>query len=461
MNAAELQTQLDAGMNERLHWFPEAPSLEALAETMAAMANGNGGQIFLGIAPRSGQRVGLADPETAVDLAHQAALQLDPSLPMPSPTLTAGSAPVVIIQIPADLPQVYNLGGRYPIRSGRQNHALADRALRELLVTRGSIHFESQVPPQATFSDLDPDLIDEYLTMMPATGTGTEEGLVQRGCASPSPDGYLPTFAGLLLFGRNPQRWLPNASLLAARFTGAALSDEYVKQEIAGPLPHQIRTAEQFCRDQLHTSARLEGLVRSEKREYPLEAIRELVVNAVAHRDYHVRGDGVHVHIFADRFEVHSPGELPGPVNLDNLLVARFSRNPMVVQVLSDMGYIERLGYGLDRVIRVAREHGLPLPHFEEVGGTFRVTLQAAPRATRNREQATSAGPTLAAMNLNQRQLAALEHMAIHQRITNSKYQELCPEVHTETLRRDLVDLVTRGLLLKIGNRKSTYYILK
>jgi ATP-dependent DNA helicase RecG len=101
----------------------------------------------------------------------------------------------------------------------------------------------------------------------------------------------------------------------------------------------------------------------------------ELLVNAVAHRDYNVQGDNIHLHIFADRLEIQSPGKLPGPVTLENLLEARFSRNAVIAQVLSDLGFVERLGYGLDRVVAVLRQQGMRPPRFEEIAGTFRVTL--------------------------------------------------------------------------------------
>ena len=106
----------------------------------------------------------------------------------------------------------------------------------------------------------------------------------------------------------------------------------------------------------MRSVARLIGLTRQEMTEYPLDAIRELLVNAVTHRDYNLGGEGIQLHIFSDRLEVHSPGMLPGPVNLDNLLVSRFSRNAVIAQVLSDLGFVERLGYGLNRVVSVMRK---------------------------------------------------------------------------------------------------------
>jgi len=185
--------------------------------------------------------------------------------------------------------------------------------------------------------------------------------------------------------------------------------------------------------------------------------VRELLVNAVAHRDYNQQGDTIHLNIFSDRLEVHSPGGLPGPVTLENLLEARFSRNAVIVQALSDLGFVERLGYGLDRVVAVMRQSGLRPPRFEDVAGTFRVTLYAEttlPAPERDLSAYRELG-------LNPRQEAALVHLAHRRRITSSEYQELCPEVHPETLRRDLADLVGRGLLIKVGDKRATYYILK
>jgi ATP-dependent DNA helicase RecG len=143
---------------------------------------------------------------------------------------------------------------------------------------------------------------------------------------------------------------------------------------------------------------------------------------------------------------------LPGPITVDNLLQARFSRNPIIAQVLADLGFVERLGYGLDRVVAVMRENLLPPPQFEETTGVFRVTLRNEPVEDLSQFQLEG---------LNPRQVSALNYLAAHKRITNRAYQELCPEVHPETLRRDLSDLVSRDVLIKIGEKKSTYYILK
>jgi ATP-dependent DNA helicase RecG len=284
--------------------------------------------------------------------------------------------------------------------------------------------------------------------------------LLRRGCVQRVGDQLMPTYAGLLLFSSHPQQWLPSATILAARFPGNSISDQFVKQEIGGPLPDQLRQAETFVRDHLRSAVRLVGLTRQETPEYPLEVVRELLVNAVAHRDYNQQGDGIHLHIFADRLEVHSPGGLPGPVNLSNLLEARFSRNAVIAQLLSDLGFVERLGYGLNRVVTVLRQQDLPAPSFEELGGSFRVTISRG-EVYPELEFEQPVAPDYQAYDLNIRQEMAVGYLIRHKRITNSDFQGLCPEVSSETLRRDLADLVAKGLLIKVGQKRATYYILK
>jgi ATP-dependent DNA helicase RecG len=327
---------------------------------------------------------------------------------------------------------------------------------------RGVIQFESRIPPGATLADLDQSQVQAYLELLTPPGKDTwQQVLLRRGCLSRSEGELFPTYAGLLLFGCAPQQWLPSASILLARFSGMAFADEFVKQEATGSLPQQLAQAEAFLRLNLRSVVRMSGLTHRETPEYPLEAVRELLVNAVAHRDYNQQGDTIHVHLFSNRLEIHSPGGLPGPVTLENLLEARFARNAVITQVLSDLGFVERLGYGLDRVVAAMRQVALRPPRFEELAGTFRVTLYNDLPAPGT---APLTLPDLSAyqeLELNPRQKQALVYAAQHKRISSRDYQELCPDVHSETLRRDLVGLVELGVLIKVGDKRATYYILK
>jgi ATP-dependent DNA helicase RecG len=475
---AQVQELLAQGMGAGLHWFPADVTVERLATVLVGMANTSGGTVILGVSPRSAQIQGIRDLEAALDIVFQAALLADPPLVLPVPRqCMADNLHVLYITVPAGLPHVYSLEGRYLGRDGSQTSPLSARRLRQLLVERGSVQFEAQIAPTAALEDLDMEKVAAYIQALGLPGDEpAEQTLLRRGCLLPlsaasapkvagieKTASLRPTYAALLLFGRHPQQWLPNASILAARFSGATLADQFIKQEINGTLVEQLHQAEAFMRNNLRSVVRLVGLARQETLEYPLEALRELLVNAVAHRDYNAQGDNIHLFIFSDRIEIHSPGGLPGPVNLQNLLEARFSRNAVIAQVLSDLGFVERLGYGLNRVMDVMRQNGLRPPRFEEIANSFRVTLFgdalfAVPSGS------AAALPDLQAytdLELNPRQQILLAFLLARKRITNREYQELSPDVHAETLRRDLADLVGRGLLIKVGDKRATYYILK
>jgi len=463
-----IQDLLSQGMGQTLHWFPGDVSISRLAGVLVGMANAQGGTVLIGVAPRSPQIHGILDETGAIDLVFQAALLSDPPLVLPLPRLEkVGQTQVLSVCVPSGLPTVYNLEGRYLGREGSQTNPLPARCLRKLLLERGVVQFESQAPPFATLDDLDYQKVAAYIKALNLPADEPSENiLLRRGCIRPGDNqstkdnvavSYFPTYAGILLFGKEPQRWLPNATLMAARFVGTSLADSFLKQEISGTLPDQIRQADIFVRENIASRVRLAGLTHQEKPEYPLEAVRELLVNAVTHRDYNIQGDNIHLNIFSNRLEIHSPGGLPGPVTLQNLLDTRFSRNAVIAQVLSDLGFVERLGYGLNRVVEVMRQGFLRPPQFEEAGGAFRVTLYSATAFQLEQPDLQ----TVQELDLNSRQQFALSFLASRRRITNRDYQELCPDVHAETLRRDLVDLVERGLIIKIGDKRATYYVLK
>jgi ATP-dependent DNA helicase RecG len=156
--------------------------------------------------------------------------------------------------------------------------------------------------------------------------------------------------------------------------------------------------------------------------------------------------------MFSDRLEIISPGGLPGYITLDNIVDEHFSRNPRIVSGLFQWGYIEELGLGVDLMIDEMTAAGHPPPHFRAEPHLFSVTFY------NKRER-----PPIARWQrvMNERQAKALEYLQRHGRITNREYRGLCPDVSAETLRLDLVDLTDKGILLKIGDKKGTYYILK
>lgn len=454
-----LPALLRSGPGPRAVFLGARASERKIAEALAALANANGGVLVLGV---TGTRkiTGVADPAGACERMASAALQLSPPLLLPSPRqVTVDGRVLCVAEVPAGLSHVYSVRGQYLVRSGRDIRPLTAHELRSLLLEREETAFESHTPPDATLDDLDPARIESYRQLLAwPPATDVRELLLDRGCVARTPEGLRPTLAGLLLFGRHPQRWVRSAQITGVRYAGPAMSDDFIRVDIQGVLPDQIRQAEAFVSTNMRRGVRIRGLEREEAPEYPISVVREAIVNAVAHRDYSIRGDNIRVFMFSDRLEVYSPGRLPGHITLENIVDERYSRNEAIVQVLADMGFIERLGYGIDRMIRVCKEEGLPPPAFEETSAGFKVTIYS--RA----ETLVGAGPPpdlYAHLQLNPRQEKALAFLQKHRRITNRDYQALCPEASPETLRRDLADMVNKGLLLKIGQKRATFYILK
>lgn len=455
-----------AGPNETVAFENESVSLTALAAVVAALANTDGGFVFVGIDPQTRNVRGLRDIETARNKALEAGLKCEPPLVLPRPDLAViDGKEILLLQVPAGLPHAYGLRGKYVQRVGKKNVALGPRQMRQLLRERGEGNFESLPAPAATLDDLDISFVRAYAKRFlteELTGRRLDDAafdlLFRRGCLVRDEGKVRPTISGLLLFGREPQQTFPSAEILLARYADKTMTDAFVRETIRGSLPEQIRKAEAFVVSNMRKGARIGDLLREERAEYPIPAVREAIVNAVAHRDYAIRGEEIRVLVFADRVEVYSPGRLPGHVTIDNIADERFARNEVIVQVLTDLGFVERLGYGVDRMIRLMREWGLPAPKFVETANGFRVTLRGpgekfvASHIERER---------LSQSVLSDRQERALEFLAKNQRITNRDYHDLYPDVSEETIRRDLADLVEQGLLLKMGDKRGTYYILK
>jgi ATP-dependent DNA helicase RecG len=316
----------------------------------------------------------------------------------------------------------------------------------------------------ASRTDLDDEVIADYVKRRTArlgrdVRMGEEELLTAVGAFN---TGRQPTVAGILLFGRDPQFFIPQSGLIYVRFAGVeprgpgGLPGYSRREEFNGPLAQVIERCWAILLQEMRGEAVVRGLQREDRMLYPPFAVREALVNAVCHRDYRLTGRRVEIRQFDDRLEVSSPGGLPGYITLDNIVEEHFSRNPRLVNGLFEWGYIEQLGLGIDRMIEEMVQAGHPQPEFRATPYSFTVVLRRGDGVQSRR----AAMPEWSA-RLNERQIRALQYLQEVSRITNRDYRELCPDVSPETLRLDLADLVDKGLVMKIGDKKGTYYILK
>lgn len=203
--------------------------------------------------------------------------------------------------------------------------------------------------------------------------------------------GYMSaTVDGLLLFGNHPERYLPQSGIRAVCYQGtgpdyAVREDESIKGPLtplggSGDLVVEggiVDRAWEFVRRNTVSSARLEGAKRQERWEYPEEVLREVLVNALAHRDYSIAGTDVMLCIFSDRLEVQSPGCLPNTVTVDGMRSGmRYARNQTLVNVMRDYGYVDARGMGVKyKVIPLMNENNATDPEFIEEENRFTVRL--------------------------------------------------------------------------------------
>lgn len=460
MSTVEL---INNGQGPRVAFLEKAdPNL--IAETLVAFANTEGGMIVIGL-KENGEKA-----KTQVDNGklEQALKDADD---LCNPTVVVGTweeinladkdkAKVYSLRVPRSIELHALADGRVLIRSGVKNRPLGGQEILRLASAKNTGDFESEILPGATKSDFSQKIIDEYLekraerTKRPYSG---DIDTLFKEIGALNADGK-PTMTGILLFSEYPQQWLPQSSMVFVKFVGKAprgesgLAGYSRREELTGPLPRLIEAAWNLVWSEMAVSAVVKGLEREETYEYPQFAVREAIVNAVCHRDYRLKGRRIEIRMFSDRLEVISPGGLPGFITIENIKDEHFSRNPRIVNGLFQWGYIEELGLGIDRMIEVMKQAGHNPPTFDARPYSFAVTLfnqrqkQAPPEWTRN---------------TNHRQARALQYIRENGSITNREYRKLCEGVSAETLRLDLVDMVEKGILVKVGSKKGTYYILK
>jgi ATP-dependent DNA helicase RecG len=259
--------------------------------------------------------------------------------------------------------------------------------------------------------------------------------------------------AALMLFGKKPQRFCPAAVVKCSHYHGTEVERPIPNQQVFGnTLFEQADAAGDFVLSRLDRSIgdREAGTAAIEKLEIPKEAILEIIINAVVHRDYDSNAS-VQIDVFADRVEIMNPGGLPDELTVDDLVKEHLSVpvNPFLARPFYLAGYINQLGYGTQNVVKWCREAGLPDPKFDPGENRLRVTIW--------RNWLTS--DRMKGLDLNERQIKAVQFLKSDLRITNTEYQKLTG-VSRATAKRDLDQLVKLGLLKLEGAGRSSRYRL-
>ena len=320
-----------------------------------------------------------------------------------------------------------------------------------------TLPFDASACPRATLNDLPQDKIQTFLEVarrernypLPVKTT-REKALTHLNLL----DNGSPTHAAVLLFGKEPQRFLPTSEVKCMHFHGTTVRKPIPSYQIyKGTAFELVDQAADFVLSKInrHIGTRAQSVQAPATYEIPKEAVTEAIVNAVAHRDY-TSNASVQVMLFADRLEVWNPGELPPSLTPERLREphASIPHNPLIAEPLYLARYIEKAGSGTLDMIDRCDEAGLPSPDFEERAGQFVTTLW--------RDWLTA--EVISSFDLNERQQKAVAYVKVHGRITNKDYRDLTGTI-IRTASRDLEELVSKGVLRKIGvTGRSAHYVL-
>lgn len=237
--------------------------------------------------------------------------------------------------------------------------------------------------------------------------------------------------------------------------TGARFLDN---KKFEGPIPAMVEEAYLYILKTMRKSTLVNGLYHQEIPEYPREAVREALLNAIMHRDYspYARASYIQVRLFADRLEIESPGCLYGSVTIETLEENQSTRNRHLMRLAEDLHLVENRGSGINTMLTEMRKATMEPPIFEDTHSAFRVTFN-------NRhllEPDTLVWlKTFALQPINEQQRMALAFLHHRSRITNSDYRRL-NSVDTTTATRDLRGLVQAGVIVQHDSRRWAYYTL-
>ncbi len=368
-----------------------------LYDTFSSFSNQNGGgKIVFGIDENDNYSVcGVYDASELQKKIMEKSLQMEPNIRPVCSVAKIDDKTVVCAEIQEidnfQKPCFYKGAGR--LKGSYIRVADGDRQMNEYEVYsyeafKKKIHDELRIADRATKDDIFTNDLDKYfitlnekkpkLSMLSKEKVCELQGLLQDN---------LPTLAGTMLFSYYPQAYFPQLCVTAVVVPGVEMSqtgnvgERFIdNKRIDGTIPQMIDESIKFVRNNMYTKTIVNNNTgkREDRTEYPLIAIREIIINALVHRDYSIHTDFSPITIkkFDNRIEIENPGGLYGRMTLDQLgKISADTRNPYIANALEIMGETENRYSGIPTVINAMAENNLPAPKFENDRGVFRVTL--------------------------------------------------------------------------------------
>jgi ATP-dependent DNA helicase RecG len=334
-----------------------------------------------------------------------------------------------------------SLRGRYYFRSGSTKHELTGASLNEFLLKKSGMTWDDVIEPRATFEDINVQSVNTFLN------ASTNAGRLPENDGLPLPElfdklrltenGQLKR-AAIILFGKDPAKFYPNTFVKIGRFGNEEADLKYQENEEGNLIVLLQSVLNQLNHKFLTRQIEFEGMHRIEKGEYPVPAIREMLLNALVHRNY--MGAPIQIRVYDNKINIWNEGILPNGLTLEALKRTHSSRprNPIIADVCFKGGYIDAWGRGTIKIIDTCKQADLPEPEILELDGGLMITLF---KNNFSEEQ-------LIKLGLNGRQIKAVIFVKEKGKMSNMNYQELFG-ISKATATRDLTELVDKYKILK------------
>lgn len=463
----------------------------SIRETLSSFSNTpGGGSIVIGVAETKGfPAVGVPDPSRMMaDLASMCSDQMQPPVRANIYAHDVDGKTVVIAEVP-ELPRtqkpcfVKSVGlerGSY-IRVADGDRRLTSEEIQQIVADRGQPLFDQEAVVDASMADLDPPTVDNFVARMREANARVfrdqdrDSVLRMTKAVITTPDGAIhPTLAGLLALGRYPQQFFPQLNVTFVHYptpsgestsSGVRFLDNV---SLDGPIPVMVADALDVVRRNMSRRALISGRGRRDMWEYPPEALREAIVNALVHRDLSPgsRGNQVQIEMYPDRLRIMNAGGLFGAIDLERLGEDGRSsaRNSSLMRLLEEVQVpddnrtvCENRGSGIRAMIAALRESGMSPPRFRDTTTSFEVVM---PNHTLLDDEAVDWLTKLGREGLKDTQCTALALMRTGEVLDNAKYRSATGIADSRTATAELQDLVARELVDQTGTRGGARYTL-
>lgn len=408
MNKAELIELISNGENSGVEFKRDTVANHVFAKEIVALLNLEGGIVLLGV-ENDGTITGTTRENLAEWVAELCRVKVDPPI-IPYLAWVKNAEPdrdvlAVRVSMGLDKPyaRVHDARKTYFIRVGDTSQEASRGKLQQLFQASGNLRYGVKPVPGAGLDGLDRRRLKDYLISAPGGQAPADDDAeawqtLLRNIDLMTVSAGLPvaTIDGILLFGRNPNKFLPQSGIRAVCFPGTEPDYAvHADEDLRGPMV-PLRTANgdivehglveqawDFVRRNTTPTAHLEGARKIQSWEYPESVIREAVVNALVHRDYSIAGTDIMLAIFSDRLEITSPGRLPNTITTDGMKAgARYARNQTLVNIMRDYGYADARGMGVrNKIIPGMLAHNGTEPDLIEDEARFTVRLWKEPQA--------------------------------------------------------------------------------